>query len=319
MAASASLNSNFTSYGMTAAAIVASDDLREDVLHARIMADNFRFADNENLKGLVSESTAGIITLGAVAQTLQTRKFAEQSEKLSKQRTQDAFFLALLRNGELDDWVGDQIANGMTLTDFDELDAQLLEETGMTFLQHAASILGPEAVQRLPDEDELEHRRRIMREVVPRVLDDGALRPEFQDNALARWVAKQEVTVLARERAVELDAFASEQGADAAIENASSDIASGYVQADRIGNAVQTSELAEASFNGVDAHSDNGFTESDTSTAKTAGFMAGFSGAGGALESASADFGNQFQTAAAEPVVGQQEPVPSNDPAVTLG
>ena len=278
-------------------------DLREDIIHARRMAAEQREDQVKTHDGQISGSTVGKVTLGSTAGQVVQRRVLERAESERKRSTDTQFFLALLQQGQLDNWVAGEIAGSMTLEDFAALDAQLLAESGMDFLEHAALILGPDAIERRPGEDELTYRQRIMEAVADEVLEDNnnmSIKPGLEDNALAIWVFDHEVTQQAIEMTAEANDIGLVNGVDAATRHVSEVIESSYTGGAVIEEDAAIEGLADAGFDGANSHRDDDF-DAQTTVERTAGFTDGFSGSGGALERASADLGIQFDNAAADP------------------
>jgi len=303
MALQARLNSEFTSHGFTAGAVVLASAERPDVLHARLMSEQFRIQDNETLLGIASESAAGIMARGAAGFVTNLKKQQERAAKRGKEQSDTAFFLTLLNNGELDSYIAGEIVDAMSDADVSALVADIEAQTGQSFEEYAQDILGDELPERMPWENDIDYQRRVIEAVADAVLeDDLSIKPGFENDPVARFVNGHETVQHAREMTAEADAIAQDQGIETAITHITPEIEESYTSSSVVETETTTAALSDVGYGSADEHSDNDFSADSTASFDTLSFAAGFPGSANALDAASANLESQFATASASPL-----------------
>lgn len=167
---------------------MAFDDEREVARRAEAKK---RERDNHDLNA----EHAGQNT-GRMARFLprEARAAHEGTKKRSKraQADRDAFFLALMNEGALGGFIVDEVFSGKTGAEIAAIVAEVEDQTGLTFSDYAASVLGAEAAQRKADESEEDYHRRIVMALAEEMIDPvtGSIKPEYSDDPFAEIILR---------------------------------------------------------------------------------------------------------------------------------
>jgi len=296
---------------------------RDDLVHAQRMGEEHRAMEKHIHDGQISGSVAGAVERGTTAGHSDNQKQqAARRAEMARRNMQDRMFMSLLDQGGLGAWVGRQIAADMDLADYQALSAQLLEETGMDFMEHAATILGVEILEPEPGESEEDHYDRTMQALVDEMLleevaPDGSvtftIRPEYEDHPITSFIRRSDSFQDANgfvnrvNAAIEAgyEPHALAQGVEAAA-------AQNIEQASEISRDIQGDPLAEIGREGAynaDGHQEEAYN-AEEDVAASASFFGGLLGADPAA-SPLPTLANDFAAAAPEttpPAIEPQQP-----------
>lgn len=198
---------------------------------------------------------------------------ARKDDEEQKQRTDDELFLMLLRNGELDSYIADQIFDGMSDTEITDLVAQIEAETGKSFEDYASDILGDDMPQREPGESDVDYQRRVIKAVAVEIMDEhGRIKPGYEDDPLARRIRREEIY---QEVKAFTDRTNAEVGAnDTPTERQANDVTNkslgSYANSEVLGNGLENSHLSNIGTDIQDDSTDAGLSsvsETDSSFA----------------------------------------------------
>lgn len=266
--------------------------------------------------GLKSGSTESIHLTTAAASKEAQGSAQDKAEKEAKEREEDAFFLALLNSGNLDNYVAENIFGGMSGAEVADIVSMIEAETGLNFEEYAENILGDEMPERAAGESDADYHRRILIAVTDEVLnDDLTIKAGYENDPLARFVNNHQITEYARERTREADQIALQDGVDAGIAHVADAAEQSYSVARTVSNESQVLEVSDFGGELQDGHQDEDYNDS-AEVAATQAYFDNFPGSDGALETASADLESQFANAAAE---NTSTPHPTPSTALDLG
>lgn len=321
MALQASLNSEFTSHGFTATAIVSAAGARPDVLHARLMGEQFRIQDNETLLGIASESIAGVMARGGAGFVTSQKQQQERADRRAKEHNDTAFFLTLLNNGELDSYIAGEIVDGMSDAEVTSLVADIEAETGQSFEDYAQGILGDDMPDRMPWESNIDYQRRVTEDIIEEILDErGQIKPGYANDPIARTVLGHDEyqallpTINEINRAEPLDAVPSQQAIETVQEIAEDSYQAGFQVSDGVANG----ELAGESQDVRDEARHDAFIASAEAELDLFGNEAAIDFAAGPGLEGAPDVSGEFVVAAAEPIPESNTPTPALGMAATL-
>ncbi len=181
--------------------------------------------------------------------------------KRAQERAYREAVLAALDNGNLPELIAEQVIGGLSDEAIADMVGQIEAETGQSFEDYAADILGEEAAQRLPGESLEEYRRRVLTALAEEMLDEhGNIKPEYADDPLAGMLRDNEdfQRIIAERDAIR--AYVAENGVTAAaVERADEATRGDGGAADVIGHEDYT-EIGHVSTNNQDEVRDEAAT-----------------------------------------------------------
>jgi hypothetical protein len=250
---------------------------------------------DDELHGQKSGSIESVIKSSAAATKDARNSRDAKAERQSKERFSDAMLLALLNSGDLDNVVAENIFGGMSDVEISEIVAQIEAESGKNFEDYAQDILGDDMPDRIPGESDADYHRRLLIAAADVVLeDDLSIRPGYENDPLARIIAKDEMYKATLERVTQLNASTPADVAPSreSKAEAANIAAEGYMSGDVVSVEVKNEELAAVGRDGQDDDRDGKLNAAPDS-------LGGF-GAFSAL--GSADAKSPFNLASAEKV-----------------
>ncbi len=144
--------------------------------------------------GTISGSVEGV--RGGIAERVADNREskAQKSERESRRADETAFFLALMQNGGMADYIGEQMFGGMNDDEVFDYSARMVAETGKSIQDWAAEILGDEAAQQRASESNADYHRRLHSDVLAAIKDPntGEFLPEYSDHPLASFTREQQ-------------------------------------------------------------------------------------------------------------------------------
>lgn len=261
-----------------------------DVAFAQIQAARARKEIDDIQHGQKSGSDANSRLTSAAASKEMQGAAQDKAEKEAKEREEDALFLALLNNGDLDNYVAENIFGGMSDFEIADVVSAIEAETGLSFEDYAENILGDDMPERAPGESDADYHRRVLTAVADEILeDDLSIKAGYENDPLVKIIKRDAIFQDAKafvdqtNELVPAHATPDAGTTNTVIEKASE----GYSVSDTLGRDLENDTLSGAGTGVQDNSRD--------SVVDTASDM-------GALFAARETFNKDFKTAAAEPV-----------------
>jgi len=248
-------------------------------------------------------TVAGVIKNAAAAAKSQQGDAQEQSEKKAKEQYDDALFLALLNNGDLDNYVAENIFGGMSDVEIADVVSAIEIETGLSFEDYAENILGDDMPERTSGENDTDYHRRVLTAVADEILeDDLSIKVGYENDPLVKIIKRDAIFQDAKafvdqtNELVPAHATPDAGTTNTVIEKAEE----GYGISDTLGRDLENDTLPGAGTGVQDRSTDP--------VVDTASDM-------GALFAARETFNKDFKTATAEPV-DVEEAAPQASPDI---
>ena len=157
-----------------------------EAVEARRQYHDFHGQLSGAVEGKILHSAAAAVEAG------QTAKAAEK-RRAKRQKYQDLLF-ELLRLGELDTYVAETVFAGMSADDIIATVSAIETETGQSFEDYAANILGTDMPERGLNEDLTEYHQRVLTAVADAALnDDLTIKPGFEDDPLVQIIVADQI------------------------------------------------------------------------------------------------------------------------------
>lgn len=268
--------------------------------HAEESAKLIAFQQQLLEAGLKSGSVDdSVIKTGAAATKDVVGSVAEKAEKQAKERFSDAMFLALLQNGDLDAIVAENIFGNMSDAEISAVVSDIETQTGKSFEDYAKDILGDDMPERAVGESDDDYQRRVLIAVGDEVLnDDLSIKAGYENDPLARIMRTNEFYIETKSR---IETLKAKRQAGASIEQAApilSELTDTDEEADLTAAEMKDdTEVVLVARSAEEKSFDDDSHEVDREAGSSL-FLDGL-GMGDALETASADLGQQFMDNAA--------------------
>jgi len=164
----------------------------EHTLHAEKqskLTTNQRINDEMGLK---SGSVEGIHKTSAAATKDAQDSRDAQAERRGKQQISDALFLELLRTGELDTYIAENVFGGMNDAEINNIVSMIETETGQSFGSYSRGILDQDMPTRSNGESDVDYNRRVVIAVSAEILDgQGNVLPQYENDPLAKYIKRE--------------------------------------------------------------------------------------------------------------------------------
>jgi len=151
--------------------------------------------DHDDIQhGLKSGSIESVHLTTAAASKEAQGSAQEQAERKAKEQYEDALFLALLNNGDLDNYVAENIFGGMSDFEIAEVVSAIEAETGLSFEDYAENILGDDMLERSPGENDADYHRRVLTAVADEILeDDLSIKAGYENDPLVKIIKRDAI------------------------------------------------------------------------------------------------------------------------------
>lgn len=128
-----------------------------------------------------------------------------------------------------------------------DLVSDIVTKTGQSFDDYARSVLGDDMPERKPDESDADYQRRVLKELADEMLDDnGNIKPKYQDDPVAQFLAGNDKFKSIKQKIASLDAEVQAHGMTADVQAEAEDVAKeSYKASTEMDRASSSDELQE--------------------------------------------------------------------------
>lgn len=266
-------------------------------VHAEQQTQSAAKQHDHDAMGLKSGSVEGIHKTSAAASKDAQDSRDATAERKAKQQISDALFLELLRSGDLDTYIAENVFGGKSDAEITDIVAMIEAETGQSFESYSRNILGNDMPTRSTGESDVDYNRRVVIAVSSEILDgQGNVLPQYENDPLAKYIKREASYIELIERRDGLNAVNPNNIAPAieAKTEVGNLAAANYDSSDLLGDGLNNSTLSGI---GTDIQDRTTDTSMEALTDNSSGF-------GAALAMSSEMLNTGFKTAAAPPVEG---------------
>ena len=166
---------------------VEVDDLDKAVTAA--ISQDIAAANNETLLGVASGSLESNNRLELFNKQLRDRLIKEAK---AKGANSDLLLIDAYFNGCVGECIAREVFDNMSDEEIDACVIEIEQETGQSFEEYAKTKLGDDMPDRLPNEDDADYQRRVLKAITVEITDPktGKIKPEYQDDPTARILTR---------------------------------------------------------------------------------------------------------------------------------
>lgn len=166
---------------------VKTDDLDKAVNDA--ISQDIAAANNETLLGVASGSLESNNRLELFNKQLRDRLIKEAK---AKGANSDLLLIDAYSSGRVGEYIAGEVFDNMSDEEIDACVIEIEQETGQSFEEYAKTKLGDDVPDRLPNEDDADYQRRVLKAITVEITDPktGKIKPEYQDDPTARILTR---------------------------------------------------------------------------------------------------------------------------------